>query len=376
MNSEFRIPFTLDSDMLEQRKTKDSRTVILNVFLDDILHHNSLLFFYPIISNALLNIILSIARETYFFTPFGTVNAVDNVTFDVKKGQTLGLVGESGCGKTTIAYSIMRLIPSPGKIVDGEILLNGENILKIDEKDFRKYRWKELSMIFQGAMAAFNPLYTIGNQISEAMLYHLDINKKDAMKRSEELLESVGMEKDRVNNYPWELSGGMRQRAMIAMALAANPTILIADEPTTALDVIVSKQIMDLIKSIREKLNLTMLLITHDISVVAQTCDEVAVMYAGKIVEKASTSKIFKNSYHPYTTALIEAFPNIKGPNRDLKGIPGNPIDLMDPPDGCRFAERCSLAKENCFHDEPILTMVEDQHFVACHYWKEVTRRR
>lgn len=313
--------------------------------------------------------------KTYFFTPFGTVNAVDDVSFAMKRGQSLGLVGESGCGKTTLAYSIMRLIPLPGKIVGGEILLNGENILDLDEKAFKKYRWKELAMIFQGAMAAFNPLFKIGNQISEAMIYHMDITQKGAMERAGELLELVGIDKDRVNNYPWELSGGMRQRAMIAMALAANPTILVADEPTTALDVIVSGQIMDLIKNIREKLDLTMLLITHDISVVAQTCDEVAVMYAGKLVEKALVSEIFKNSYHPYTTALIEAFPSIKGPNRDLMGIPGNPLDLMNPPDGCRFAERCLFAKENCFHDDPILTEVKENHLVACHYWKEISMR-
>ena len=314
--------------------------------------------------------------KTYFFTPFGTVSAVDGVSFEMKRGQALGLVGESGCGKTTIAYSIMRLIPLPGRIVDGEILLNGENILELEEKKFKKYRWKELSMVFQGAMAAFNPLYKIGNQISEVMTHHLDMNTKDAMKRSGELLELVGIEKDRVNNYPWELSGGMRQRAMIAMALAANPSILVADEPTTALDVIVSGQIMDLIKSIREKLDLTMLLITHDISVVAQTCDEVAVMYAGKLVEKALVSEIFENSFHPYTTALIDAFPNIRGPNRDLEGIPGDPVDLMNPPDGCRFAGRCYYAKENCFIDEPILTEAEIHHLVACHYWKEINMRK
>ena len=313
--------------------------------------------------------------KTYFFTPFGNVKAVDDVSFVMKKGQALGLVGESGCGKTTLAYSIMRLIPLPGKIVSGEILLNGENILSLDENDFKKYRWKELSMVFQGAMAAFNPLYKIGNQISEAMLYHMNISKEDATTRSGELLELVGIDKDRLNNYPWELSGGMRQRAMIAMALAANPTILVADEPTTALDVIVSGQIMDLIKNIRERLDLTMLLITHDISVVAQTCDEVAVMYAGKLVEKALVSEIFKNSYHPYTTALIKAFPNIKGPNRELEGIPGNPLDLMNPPDGCRFAERCFYAKENCLIDEPILTEVENHHLVACHYWNEIRMR-
>jgi peptide/nickel transport system ATP-binding protein len=310
--------------------------------------------------------------RTYFFTPFGTVKAVDGVSFNLEKGDAVGLVGESGCGKTTIAYSIMRLIPLPGKIVEGEILVNGENILELNEKQFKKYRWKELSMVFQGAMAAFNPLFKIGNQISEAILYHIDMSKDEAMNRSRELLELVGIDADRVNNYPWELSGGMRQRAMIAMALAANPTILLADEPTTALDVIVSTQIMDLIKNIRERLNLTMLLITHDISVVAQTCDQVIVMYAGKIVEKSSVTTIFKNSYHPYTTALIKAFPSIKGPNRDLEGIPGNPLDLMNPPEGCRFAPRCNYAKEKCLNEDPPLIEVEENHLVSCHYWKEI----
>ena len=312
--------------------------------------------------------------KTYFFTPFGLVKAVDGVTFDMKRGQALGLVGESGCGKTTIAYSIMKLIPSPGRIVEGEILVKGVDILKLDEKAFKAYRWKELAMVFQGAMAAFNPIFKVGNQIAEAILYHEDVTKDEAMERTGELLELVGIDKARINNYPWELSGGMRQRAMIAMALACNPTILLADEPTTALDVIVSSQIMNLIKTIRDRLDLTMLLITHDISVVAQTCDEVAVMYGGKLVEKASVHEIFKNAYHPYTGALIKAFPSIKGEKREIKGIPGNPLDLMNPPEGCRFAERCAFAKENCWVDEPILTEVESNHFVACHYWEEVRK--
>jgi len=314
--------------------------------------------------------------HTYFFTPFGTVKAVEGVTFNMKKGQALGLVGESGCGKTTIAYSLMRLIPIPGRIVEGEIILNGVDLLKMNEQELKNYRWKEVSMVFQGAMASFNPLFKIGDQISEAILFHEDVSKEEAMKRTNELLELVGIDHARANNYPWELSGGMRQRSMIAMALACNPFLLLADEPTTALDVIVSAQIMDLIKSLRERLDLTMLLITHDISVVAQTCDEVAVMYAGKLVEKASIHNIFKNAYHPYTSALIKAFPSIKGPKRDLEGIPGNPLDLMNPPGGCRFAERCPFVKDNCVKDEPQLIEVESDHFVACHYWKEILEMR
>ena len=314
--------------------------------------------------------------KTYFFTPFGTVKAVDDVSFKLEKGQALGLAGESGCGKTTIAYSIMRLIPYPGKIVEGEIYLNGRDLVKLNEKELKPIRWKELSIVFQGAMASFNPIFKIGDQISEAIRYHENITKEEAMKRTNDLLELVGIEHERANNYPWELSGGMRQRSMVAMALACNPTLLVADEPTTALDVIVSAQIMDLIKNLRTKLNLTMLLITHDISVIAQTCDEMAVMYAGKLVEKTSVTEIFKNAYHPYTKALIQAFPNIKGPKQDLEGIPGNPLDLMNPPPGCRFAQRCQYAKETCLKNDPTLTEVETDHFVACHFWKEIFAER
>lgn len=310
--------------------------------------------------------------KTHFFTPFGVVKAVDGVTFDMEKGEALGLAGESGCGKTTIAYSIMKLIPEPGRIVEGEIFFNGKDLAKLNNEELRAVRWKELSMVFQSAMAAFNPILKVGDQISEAILYHEKVEKAEAMNRTKELLELVGIDRERSKNYPWELSGGMRQRAMMAMALACNPTFLIADEPTTALDVIVSAQIMNLIKSLREKLDLSMLLITHDISVIAQTCDELAVMYAGKIVELTSVSEIFKNAYHPYTIALIKAFPSIKGPKQDLTAIPGDPLDLMNPPPGCRFTPRCRYAQETCKREDPILKEVESDHFVACHYWKEI----
>jgi peptide/nickel transport system ATP-binding protein len=314
--------------------------------------------------------------KTQFFTPFGAVKAVDDVSFEMKKGKALGLAGESGCGKTTIAYSIMRLIPNPGRIVEGKIEYNGRDLVQLSEEELRQIRWKEISMVFQGAMASFNPLFKIGDQISEAILTHEKVDKKEAMRRTNELLELVGIDSKRAENYPWELSGGMKQRSMIAMALSCNPPLLIADEPTTALDVIVSAQIMDLIKDLRTRLDLTMLLITHDISVIAQTCDELAVMYGGKLVEKTDVSTIFTDSVHPYTTALLRAFPNIRGPKQDLLGIPGNPLDLMNPPAGCRFAPRCPHAQPICLSDDPVLTEIANNHYVACHFSEEIYETR
>jgi peptide/nickel transport system ATP-binding protein len=250
----------------------------------------------------------------HFFTPFGTVKAVDGLGLKIQKGQALGLAGESGCGKSTAALAIMDLLPFPGKIVSGETILKGINIYSLSDEELRKLRWSEMAMVFQGSMAALNPLLKIGNQIIEPIILHeKDTTKEEALERAKNLLELVGIEASRVDSYPWELSGGMRQRAMVAMALACNPSFLIADEPTTALDVIVSAQVMDLIKDLREKLELSMLLITHDISVIAQTCDELAVMYAGKIVEKSTVPTMFDFPAHPYTYALIKAFPSIKG---------------------------------------------------------------
>ncbi len=314
--------------------------------------------------------------KTHFFTPFGTVRAVDDISFEMESSVALGLAGESGCGKTTAAYSLMNLVPLPGRIVGGQINFKGKNIVEYNETQLRDIRWKEISMVFQGAMASLNPLYTIGDQISEPIIYHEDADKKEGWKRAEELLELVGIEAARVDNYPWELSGGMRQRAMIAMALACNPSLLIADEPTTALDVIVSAQVMDLIKNLRKKLDLSMLLITHDISVIAQTCDELAIMYAGKLVEKTDVPTIFKTPLHPYSNALINAFPNIKGKKKKLSSIPGSPIDLIAPPLGCRFAPRCPFAQPLCLEDEPILDQIEKNHFVACHFWEDIQSKR
>ena len=314
--------------------------------------------------------------KTYFFTPFGEIKAVDDVSFTMRKGVALGLAGESGCGKTTTAYSLMNLVPLPGRIIGGEIKFKGEDIIQYNDDQIKALRWKEISMVFQGAMASLNPLIKIGNQIAEPIIYHEQVDTNDAMERAKELLELVGIEQTRVDNYPWELSGGMRQRAMIAMALACNPTLLIADEPTTALDVIVSAQVMDLIKDLRKKLDLSMLLITHDISVIAQTCDELAIMYAGKLVEKTDVPSIFDTPLHPYSHALIRAFPSIKGDNKQLEGIDGNPSDLVDPPPGCRFAPRCPFGKSVCSQVEPLLEEVSNGHYVACHRWEEIQNER
>jgi len=305
--------------------------------------------------------------RTYFLTRKGEVKAVDGVSFNVAEGEAFGLAGESGCGKTTTALSIMRLVPPPGKIVDGKIIFDGKDLVQISENEMRDIRWKKISIVFQGAMNALNPVLTVGDQIAEAILAHENVTKDEAWRRVEYLLGLVGIGSERARDYPHQFSGGMRQRVMIAMALACNPKLVIADEPITALDVIVQRQVLTTIKDLQKKLNLSMILITHDLSVIAQTCDRVAIMYAGKIVEQADVTSIFQRPIHPYTKALIRSFPSIRGSKRSLTSIPGAPPNLLNPPTGCRFHPRCPCSTPICRKEEPMLIEVEKGHLVACH---------
>jgi peptide/nickel transport system ATP-binding protein len=312
--------------------------------------------------------------KVYYFTRRGPVKAVDGVNLEIKRGQAIGLAGESGCGKTTVALSIMKILPTNGKIVDGKILFNGVDIAKLPEKQMKQFRWKKIALVFQGAMNALDPLYSLGDQIVEAILAHEPkLSKKEASHRAEELLELVGMERKRIKSYPHELSGGMRQRGLIAMALACNPELLIADEPGTALDVIVQAQVLGVMEELRKKLNLSVMLITHDLSIIADTCDKAAIMYAGKMVEYTDVVDLFEEPLHPYTKGLIHAFPNIKSARTRISSIPGSPPNLLDPPNGCRFHPRCIYAKSVCREQEPPLREVKGKdHFVACHLYENL----
>lgn len=306
---------------------------------------------------------------TYYATDRGPVRAVEGVSFQLEEGEAMGLAGESGCGKTTVALSLLKILPTNGRIVEGKILLNGTDIVPLSESDMRKkIRWKKLSMIFQGAMNALNPLYKVGDQIAEAITLHEpDVTRKEAKERTSKLLEMVGVDPSRIDNYPYEFSGGMKQRALIAMSLACNPAVVLADEPGTALDVIVQAQVLRLMKELKERLNLSIIMIAHDLSMIAEVCQKISIMYAGYLVEYGDIVKIFKEPAHPYTKALIEAFPSIVAEKQEMVSIPGFPPDLLHPPSGCRFHPRCKIAKDVCKKEIPELREISKGHFAACH---------
>ena len=315
--------------------------------------------------------------KMYYKTKLGYVKAVDGISFTLDEGESMGIVGESGCGKTSVSMTILRLLPENAEFMGGKVLfnLNGKTVdlVSLPESEMRRYRWKGISMIFQAAMNSLNPVYKVGDQIIEAMLNHNPkLSMDDAKKKVAELFELVGLDPRRMDQYPHQYSGGMKQRAIIAMALSCDPRIIIADEPTTALDVIVQDKILREMKKIQEKLNMSMIYISHDIAVIAEVSDKIAVMYAGKFVELADSITIFKKPMHPYTYGLMHAFPSVTGERKELTTIPGEPINLLNPPKGCRFAPRCPKADERCFSEDPEYVEVEKGHFVACHHPLEV----
>ncbi|HSB77191.1 MAG TPA: ABC transporter ATP-binding protein [Candidatus Methylomirabilis sp.] len=309
--------------------------------------------------------------QTNFFTDAGVVRAVDGVSLKVRKGETLGIVGESGCGKSVTALSILRLIPDPpGKIVAGKILLDGRNLLDLPENEMRKVRGASISMIFQEPMTSLNPVFTVGDQIAEGIRLHQRLSKHDSWNKAIEMLRLVRIPdpERRVKEYPHQMSGGMRQRVMIAMALSCNPHLLIADEPTTALDVTIQAQILDLLNQLKAELGMAVMLITHDLGVVADTAARVAVMYAGRVVEEAPVMELFTNPLHPYTQGLLASIPRIEKAERRprLQAIPGMVPDLLDLPRGCKFQARCSKVFEPCRGEEPQLKQIKSDHFVRC----------
>ncbi|NOX96476.1 MAG: ABC transporter ATP-binding protein [Nitrospirae bacterium] len=308
--------------------------------------------------------------KTYFFTDAGTVKAVEGINLKIAEGETLGLVGESGCGKSVTALSILRLLPSPpGKIVEGNIEFKGKDLLTLDEGRMRQIRGKDISMIFQEPMTSLNPVFTIGDQIMEAIIVHEKMSRAETRKWMLQLLKIVGMPapRERFRSYPHQLSGGMRQRAMIAMALSCHPSLLIADEPTTALDVTIQAQILNLLKDLQKKFGMSILLITHDLGVIAEMADRVVIMYAGRIVESAPVGKLFAEPRHPYTQGLLKCLPHLELDQVRLDVIEGQVPDLIDLPPGCSFQSRCQFREKRCLQEFPSLREVEEGHYVACY---------
>lgn len=304
-----------------------------------------------------------------FFTPAGEVKALGGVSIHLKEGEVLGIVGESGSGKSVTAYSLMGLTAYPGRLIGGTLDFNGHHINDMSEKEMRRIRGNEVSIIFQDPMTSLNPVYTIGNQIREVILLHTGKSKKEANERAKELLTLVGINEPekRLKQYPHELSGGMRQRVMIAIALACEPKLLIADEPTTALDVTIQAQILELMMELREKMGMSIIMITHDLGVVANMCEKIAVMYAGKIVEYGTTDEIFYNPQHEYTKGLINSIPKLNQKEKErLVPIEGSPVDMLNPPAGCPFAPRCRSCMKICLREMPPRTELSDTHYTQC----------
>jgi peptide/nickel transport system ATP-binding protein len=308
-----------------------------------------------------------------YLSPRGPVRAVDDVSFALKPGEVLGLAGESGSGKSTIAQAILRILQPPAVITGGSVAFGDQDILDLDDRELAAFRWRDISMVFQSAMNSLNPVMTVGDQITDTIVAHERVSNREARNRAKELLEVVGIEANRIDAYPHQLSGGMRQRAVIAIALALHPPLMIMDEPTTALDVVVQKEIMWQIAELRAQLGFSILFITHDLSLLVEISDRIAIMYAGQIVELAPARELFDNPLHPYTQGLMSSFPSLTGEKVRLEGIPGSPPDLAAPPSGCRFHPRCPRRMPLCSSIQPMLAEVQPDHWVSCHLYPEST---
>ena len=301
----------------------------------------------------------------HYFTSQGEVKAVDGISFSLKRGQSMGLVGESGCGKSSIAISLLKLLPDNGRLISGRVMLDGVDLVQMSETQIQKVRWNRISIVFQAAMNSLNPVYKVGDQIIEAIETHMDLSRSQADQKVRDLFELVGLDSSFINRYPHEYSGGMKQRAVIAMALSCDPDIIIADEPTTALDVIVQDKILREIREIQKRFGMSMIYISHDMAVIAEVSDITGVMYAGKLVELGETVEIFQRPIHPYTQALMSAFPSVTGEKHELTTLPGEPPNLIDPPKGCRFNPRCLYATDICREEEPPIVR-RGEHWAAC----------
>ncbi|XYH92384.1 ABC transporter ATP-binding protein [Sorangium sp. So ce1128] len=304
-----------------------------------------------------------------FMTPSGPVCAVDNVSFDIAPGEVLGLAGESGSGKSTVAMAIMRLLRPPAVITGGHVYFAGQDVLSMNEEQLRAFRWRKVALVFQSAMTALNPVLTIGEQIADPIIAHDGVTQAQAMERAASLLKLVNIDSSRLSSYPHQLSGGMRQRVVIAIAMALKPPFLIMDEPTTALDVVVQREILQQIAELKERLGFSILFITHDLSLIAEFSTRIAILYAGKVAETARAKDLFSDPKHPYTQGLLGSFPSVRGPRRRLQGIPGSPPDMRNPPPGCRFHPRCPQAFATCQHELPLLREIAPEHRGACHLY-------